>query len=158
MTPESSGPAPEAPSNPELMAQARAFEAAGDWFEAGRCYQRVLDADPAHAEAHGRLGAIALRAEQPAAALACFAAALESEPTQAEAWIGYIDALFLAGQIDEARALFAQAREQGLDGEAADALADRIGLAPDERPEAFLKLFEAGRHADAIRRARHDSA
>jgi predicted O-linked N-acetylglucosamine transferase (SPINDLY family) len=140
-------------SNPEWLKRARAFEVAGELFAAGRAYQAILDTEPGHAEAHRGLGAIALRAGQAEAALASFAAALEADPANGDGWIGYIDALFQSGQADEARALFEQARGQGLAGASADALAERIGLPPDDGPDAILKLFDAGRPAVAIERA-----
>lgn len=140
-------------SNPDLLKHARAYEEAGELFAAGRAYQAILDIEPRHTEANRGLGAIALRAGLPEAALTCFAAALEAAPTHGEYWIGYIDALFQSGQADEARALFGQARRQGLMGASADTLAERIGLPADNEQDAILKLFEAGCHEEAIERA-----
>jgi len=149
-----------------LMEDALNCHRAGDLLGAGQRYQRILQSQPGHAEANHKLGLIAVEAQQAAAGLPYFAAALEADPTRAQYWIGYIDALDRAGQTEDARTMLAQAQQQGLEGEAVDVLAARIGRAPsgDELPEgpvappgivdATVKLFQAGRHADVVAHAR----
>lgn len=148
-----------------LMQDALARHRTGELLEAGQLYQRILQRQPDHAEANHHLGLIAIEAGQAAAGLPYLAAALEADPARASYWLGYIDALHQAGQTDDARAVLAQARQQGLEGEASDALAARIGLepamedlpagpaAPRETADAIVRLFEAGRYADVVARA-----
>lgn len=166
MTADASQPQSDTQPVAHLMQDAIARHRAGDLLEAGRLYQRILQRQPDHAEANHNLGLIAVEAQQAAAGLPYLAAALEAEPTRAQYWIGYIDALHQAGQTEDARAMLAQARQQGLEGEATDALAARIGPEPatEDLPEgsaasretadAIVKLFETGRYADVVARAR----
>jgi len=165
MTADAPQPQSDTQTIAHLMQDALACHRAGDLLEAGRLYQRILQRQPDHAEANHNLGLIAVEAQQAAAGLPYLVAALEADPTRAQYWLGYIDALHQAGQNDDARAVLAQARQHGLEGEATEALAARIGLepamddlpegpaAPRETADAIVRLFEAGRYADVAARA-----
>jgi predicted O-linked N-acetylglucosamine transferase (SPINDLY family) len=157
MTAEAHPPHTGSLSIEQMMQDARALHRDGQLFEAGTLYQRVLQAQPAHAEANHNLGRIAVQAQQPEAGLAYLAAALEAEPANGQYWLGYIDALHQAGQGDDARAMLAQARQQGLEGPDVLALAARIGVdvvadaatgrgADRATMEAIVHLFEAGQY------------
>ncbi len=89
-------------------------------------YRSILQADPSNAEANHGMGKSAVQMGQPAAGLHYFLAALETEPTSGQYWLSYIDALFQAGQEDDARQVLALARQQGLEGHDVDALALRL--------------------------------
>ncbi|MDP2822993.1 MAG: tetratricopeptide repeat protein [Sulfuritalea sp.] len=141
-------------------------------------YQSILQADPGHAVANHDLGALAVQMGQPAAGLHYFLAALETEPTRGQYWLSYIDALFQAGQKDDARQVLALARQQGLEGDDVDALALRLesgaGIGgpssavptparkvqrKERQPsrheiDSLVTLFGEGRLADAMARAR----
>jgi len=58
------------------------------------------------------LGVLALQMKQPAAVLAHFMAALESEPTRGQFWLSYIDALLQADQFEAARDVLALANSR----------------------------------------------
>lgn len=111
----------------QLMQQALAHHQAGRLLEAGTLYQSLLQSQPDHAEANYNLGVIAVQAQQPEAGLPHFVAALNADPTHGRYWVNYIDALSQAGQLDDARAVLALARQQGLEGGEVDALAARLG-------------------------------
>jgi predicted O-linked N-acetylglucosamine transferase (SPINDLY family) len=64
---------------------------------------------------------------QPAASLPYFKAAVEASPNQGQYWKRYIDALIQADQIDVARDMLEQGRQQGLQGEELDSLIVRLG-------------------------------
>ena len=99
---------------------------AGRLDEAVELYQAILLADPGHADANHGMGVMAVQVEQPEAGIPYFVAALEADPHRARYWLSYIDAMFRSGQADEARDVLAQARRQGLEGDEADALAQRM--------------------------------
>lgn len=103
--------------------QAVAHQQAGDLQEAEKGYRAILLAEPHHPKANHNLGALYVQRQQPAVALPLFAAALEADPAHGQYWLSYIDALYQAGQQDEARQVFALARQSGLEGEDVDALA-----------------------------------
>lgn len=161
MTAEAHPSQPGSQSIEQLMQDACALHRDGKLFEAGTLYQRILQDQPGHAEANHNLGVIAVQAQQAAAGLAYLAAALESEPANGQYWLSYIDALHQAGQGDDARAMLAQARRQGLEGAAVLSLAARIGVdaasldaAPGrETMEAIVQLFEAGQYAEVVAHA-----
>lgn len=120
------------------------------------------------------MGELAVQAKQPAAGLQYFLAALESDPTQERYWLGYIDALRQADQTDAAREVLGLARQQGLRGAEADALAillqdaqqtnvqaDKKKVAKHKQKtlgsqeiDALVALFNNGRLNEAESRAR----
>jgi len=57
-------------------------------------------------------------------------AALDADPARGQYWLNYIDALFQAGQLEDARQVLALARQQGLQGGEVEALASRLTVAP----------------------------
>ncbi|MBU1427048.1 MAG: tetratricopeptide repeat protein [Gammaproteobacteria bacterium] len=111
-----------------LSAEEQAFGRALEHQQAGRLreaeteYRDVLQINPHHAKANHNLGVVSVQMGQPAAGLAHFLAALEAEPTHGQYWLSYIDALYRAGQPDDARQVLQIARQQGLDGEEVEAL------------------------------------
>lgn len=108
------------------LEQALEHHRAGRMEEALGLYQSILQADPCHAEANYNMGAMAVQVQQPAAALSYFTAALDADPSRGQYWLSYIDALFQAGQLEDARQVLSLARRQGLQGEQVDALAMRL--------------------------------
>lgn len=106
--------------------QAVARHQEGKLEEAGALYKAVLQFDPAHPVANHNLGILAVQMRYPAAGLPHFLAALEADPTHAQYWLSYIDALLQTGQLEEARQVLALARQQGLQGSEVDALAQRM--------------------------------
>jgi predicted O-linked N-acetylglucosamine transferase (SPINDLY family) len=96
---------------------------AGRLQEAVEGYLALLQLEPNHPEVNYNMGVLALQMKHAPSALPYFLAALESDPSCGQYWIGYIDALYQAGQIDDARQVLAMARQQGLEGERVDVLA-----------------------------------
>lgn len=161
----------------QSLQQAVALHQEGRFQEAGERYRTLLEAMPHHPEANHNMGALAVQMKQPAAGLPFFMAALEAEPTCAQYWLSYIDALFQAGQLETAREVLAMARQQGLQGDEAETLAMRLdGHAPgagqtiaegrypaqqsssEEKPgpqemNAVAALFNQGQFAEAANRA-----
>jgi protein O-GlcNAc transferase len=142
-----------------------AHHQAGRVQEAVEGYKAVLHVAPQHPAANYNMGLLALQNGEAAAGLPYLLAALEAEADRGQYWISYIDALFQAGQRDEALQVLKLAREQGLQGEEVEALAQRLGAEPREaaddavkqrgaRPghaqiDALVSEFGAGRYAEA---------
>lgn len=152
------------------LERAIALHQAGSLEDAAKIYLSILETRPDHPEANYKLGALAVETHHFDAAIVYFNAALAADPTRGQFWLGYIDALFQAGQLDDARQVLALARQQGLEGEAVDALAACIGAAEPlieasasevpmstntsapqrEEVETLLALFAAGDLAQAV--------
>lgn len=152
------------------LEQAIDLHQAGSLEEAAIIYLSILETRPNHPEANYKLGVLAVETHHFDAAIVYFNAALDADPTRGQFWLGYIDALFQAGQLDDARQVLALARQQGLEGETVDALAACIGAAEPlieasasevpmstntsapqrEEVETLLALFSAGDLAQAV--------
>lgn len=153
-----------------LLEQAVEHEQAGRLLEAGTLYQSILQIRPDHPVANHNLGVIAIQAGQAEAGLPHLAAALDADPTRGQYWLSYIDGLFSAGHYEDARAVLILARQQGLEGEAVDALSALIrvdeeasGAPSDESPAAeemdsIVALFGEGRYQDVVMRAQRMTA
>jgi Flp pilus assembly protein TadD/SAM-dependent methyltransferase len=116
---------PPPPLTTELQL-AIAFHQAGQLQEAEGLYKAILQTHPDHPEAHHNMGVLAMQRNLPAAGLPHFLAALEADQTRGQYWLSYIDALFQADQLFDARQMLALARQQGLQGAEVDALMRRL--------------------------------
>jgi predicted TPR repeat methyltransferase len=96
---------------------------AGQMELAEKLYRAILQIEPQHPEANHNLGVLSVQLKQPAAGLPHFMVALEADPTRGQYWLSCIDALYQAGQMEDARQMLALARQQGLEGEEIKALA-----------------------------------
>ena len=110
----------------EMLQQAIAHQQAGEFQQAGELYLSILQVEPNHPQANHNMGLLAIQMQQPVASLSYFSAALDANPTRGQYWLNYIDALFRAGQPDDARQVLALAQQQGLQGDEVDALAIRL--------------------------------
>jgi len=110
----------------QALQQAVAYHTQGQLQEAEELYRAILHVQPDHPDANNNLGVLAVQMQQPTASLPYFKAALEASPNQGQYWRRYIDALIQAGQIEVARDMLEQGRQQGLQGEELDALAGRL--------------------------------
>ncbi len=179
---DGAGAPSETPSAEQLMQRAIELHQAGNLMEAGLLYKSILESQPSHPEANHHLGVIAVQAEQPAAGLPYFMAALDSDPSCSAYWLDYIDALLRSGQIEDARSILDLARQHGLKGDGVDALAARMtndmpspkatntsptqdnpaavshvrhGRSPKERDiQALITLFNQQRYVEMERLAR----
>lgn len=131
---------PVSQATDQLLQQAIAHHQSGRLQEAGELYQAILQNQPGHPEANHNLGVIAIQAQQPAAGLPYFMAALDADPTCGQYWLNYIDALFQAGLQEDARAVLVLARQQGLQGEEVDALAARLNGSASVEVQGGLAL------------------
>lgn len=110
----------------QLLTEAVNHQQAGELQEAGELYLSILQKHPNHPDANHNMGLLAVQMNQPVASLPYFNVALDADPSRGQYWVNYIDALYLAGQLDDARKIMALARQQGLQGDGVEALAERL--------------------------------
>lgn len=118
------------------LAQAVKLQLAGDLTGAERLYRGLLAAQPRHAAANHCLGMLQVQLGRPADGLSFLFSALEASPQTADYWLGYLEALLLAGQIGGATAALAIARERGLTGESVENFAKRLAAKSADTQEA----------------------
>ena len=106
---------------------------AGQVQEADRLYTAILKALPKHPDANHNMGVLAVGVDKVQEALPFFKAALEANPSTAQFWLSYIDALVKLDRLTDAKAVFDQAKVSGAKGEAFNKLEQRLeGVEPSE--------------------------
>ena len=101
---------------------------AGKVQEADRYYTAILEAQPKHPDANHNMGVLAVGVGKVEAALPFFKTALEANPSIAQYWLSYIDALIKFDRIEDAKAVLAQAKSNGAKGDGFDQIEKQIGL------------------------------
>jgi predicted O-linked N-acetylglucosamine transferase (SPINDLY family) len=109
-----------------LCSEAMSLQLGGRLDSAERLYLEILQASPAHAAANYCIGMLQVQKQRPAAGLPHLLAALQSDPTTADYWLGYLEGLLLVDQIGEAQAALALGRQHGLKGAAVEDFAGRL--------------------------------
>src|SRR5882757_4118061 len=117
------------PTLDEVCAGAMQLQIAGRLDEAERMYRDILQIDARHAAANHCIGMLTVQLLRPLEAMPYLLAALEVNPQLPDYWLGYLEALLLAGQVDDAKSALALGRRHGLAGAAVEEFATRL-LAP----------------------------
>jgi tetratricopeptide (TPR) repeat protein len=138
----------------QALSQAIAHHQGGGLKEAEGLYRAILQVQPQHPVANHNLGVLAVQVKQPAAGLAHFKVALDANPNQGQYWISYIDALMQTGQVDDARRVLEQGRQAGLQGDAVEALAQKLDAPSLAEMNDLAALFNQGRYAEGEAMAR----
>ena len=99
---------------------------AGQVPEAERLFDQILRSQPDHPDANHKMGKLAFGQDRLEEALAYFKIALIADSNEGEYWLNYIDALLELNKLDDAKAVFDQARYQGAKGEAFDLIGKRL--------------------------------
>ena len=99
---------------------------AGQVPEAERLFDQILKSQPDHPDANHKMGKLAFGEDRVEEALAYFKIALIADPNEGEYWLNYIDALLELNKLDDAKAVFDQARHKGAKGEAFDLIGKRL--------------------------------
>ena len=99
---------------------------AGQVPEAERLFDQILRSQPYHPDANHKMGKLAFGEDRVEEALAYFKIALIADPNEGEYWLNYIDALLELNKLDDAKAVFDQARHKGAKGEAFDLIGKRL--------------------------------
>jgi predicted O-linked N-acetylglucosamine transferase (SPINDLY family) len=114
------------PSLDDICGNAMKMQVAGRLDHALRLYREILEVEPKHAAANYCIGMLTVQLHRPSDALAYLLAALEVNPELPDYWLGYLEALLLAGQIDDAKATLALGRQHGLSGAAVEEFSKRL--------------------------------
>ena len=131
---------------------------AGKVQEADRYYTAILKANPKHPDANHNIGVLAVSLGKVEQALPFFQTALEINPNTAQFWLSYIDALIKLDRIEDAKAVFDQAKNNGAKGDGFDQIESRLENASqiegDQTNEEILakakELRENGKYDEAI--------
>ena len=100
---------------------------------ASQIYKSILTVQPHQPEANYNMGLLAVGSGEMQAGLAFLETALETNADNALYWISYIDTLHQIGRIEDAQAVFNQAKNNGAKGEGFDQLEQRL-KALDQAP------------------------
>ena len=101
----------------QALQQGIAAHKEGKLQDAERLYRAILQSQPAHPDANHNLGVLAVSVDKADTALPLFKAALEANPKIEQFWLSYIDALIKEQQIEDAKQVLKQAKNQGVDEE-----------------------------------------
>ena len=144
----------------QALQQGVAAHKEGKLQDAERLYRAILQSQPLHPDANHNLGVLAVSVNKADAALPLFKTALEANPKIEQFWLSYIDALIKEQQFENAKQVYEQAKNQGLDGERLISLEEQ--LSPKAQIENFnsaspsqqqlnslLEHYQKGRFNDA---------
>jgi len=110
----------------KLLQKGSEFHQLGQVEFASQIYKAILLAEPNHPEASYNMGLLAVSAGQIEAGLTFLETALEANADNAIYWVSYIDVLLEIGRIEDAQAVFDQAKFNGAKGEGFDKLEQRL--------------------------------
>ena len=110
----------------QALQQCASIHKKGKFQEAERLYRAILQAQPTNAEANYNMGMLAVGMGKIEESLLFFKAALDANPRTGQFWISYIDALIMLGRKADGRAVFDQAKENGVKGEKFDQLERKL--------------------------------
>ena len=96
--------------------------------EADRYYTAILKAEPKHPDANHNMGILAVGVGKVEEALPFFKTALEANPKITQFWLSYIEALIKLGRLAEAKAVFDQAKSNGVEGDDLEKIEENFGF------------------------------
>ena len=99
---------------------------AGQITEADRYYTAILKVQPKHPDANHNMGVLAVGLGKVQEALPFFKTALEANPSIVQFWISNIDALIKLNRMDDAKAVFDEAKSKGVKGDGFNQIEKRI--------------------------------
>lgn len=141
----------------ETCGRAMNLQVAGHLDRAAQLYREVLKVEPSHALANHCLGMLSVQLRRPADGLPFLLAALNEHPENSDYWLGYLEGLFQAGELDAAQEALALGRQHGLSGQALERFTARLLAATRARREqadALQRMIEHERFADGLILAR----
>jgi predicted O-linked N-acetylglucosamine transferase (SPINDLY family) len=106
----------------QAMQEALVLEQRNEFHQAGKLLLNVQAVYPDHPGVNHKLGVIAIRLNQPAAAVAYMEKALGGNPNDCQYWANYIDALLQAGELKAAWMALEMGQQRGMKGPAIDQL------------------------------------
>lgn len=134
------------------------LQLAGQLDLAADIYHAILEAAPDHAAAHYCLGMLCVQSKRPAEGLPHLKAALQAHIEVTDYWLGYLEALLLAGHTHVARNILALARRQRIEEAALEDFARRLekhNIPPTNGGRIFIVLAPPYQHRSAGIRVLH---
>lgn len=125
----------------DTLQQAIEHHHAGRIQDAERLYRAILEVQPSHPDANHNLGVIAVQVKKVASGLPHFQAALKANKNEPQYWLSYLDALIQLGQLEIARKILSQVREQGFNEEVLQRLTRRLEMPSKEEIASLTELF-----------------
>ena len=105
---------------------------AGKLKEADRYYTHMLKVQPKHPDANHNMGVLAVSVGKVQESLPFFKTALEANPSIAQFWLSYINALIKLNRMADAKAVFDQAKSKGAKGDGFDKLEQILSISSDK--------------------------
>jgi predicted O-linked N-acetylglucosamine transferase (SPINDLY family) len=133
----------------ETCVRAMRLQLAGDTRTAEQLYRGILELAPEHAAANHCLGMLMVQRREPARAVAHLLAAIQAAPDIADYWLGLLEALLQAGELDQADDTLTLARAHGLSGAAVEEFSARLNPRLRAQQELELMAHVAARRLDA---------
>jgi predicted O-linked N-acetylglucosamine transferase (SPINDLY family) len=130
------------------------FQLAGDLDRAAQLYRSILQTQPTHAVANHCLGMLNVQLRRPAEGMPFLVAALTERPEIPDYWLGYLEALLQAGQVDAAEEALALGQEHGLSGKAVEEFAARLAGGAPKRAVSHPPVPTAPRSAQPSKLSR----
>ena len=131
---------------------------AGRAQEADQYYTAILKAQPKHPDANHNMGVLAVGVGKVEEALPFFKTALEANSSISQFWLSYINALVRLNRLEDAKAVFDQAKNSGAKGDGFDQIEKSLSQSAkiddcqnnQEILNKALKLRESGEYDKAI--------
>ena len=144
----------------QALQQGVAAHKKGQVEEAERLYQVILNSQPAQPDANHNLGVLLVSINKTDAALPLFKVAVETNSKVDQFWLSYIDALIKAKQVENAKQVLEQAKNQGVAGDKLDILRTQLNSLnttgnvysanpPQKLLSRLLEHYQSGRLGDA---------
>ena len=99
---------------------------AGKLQEADRHYTAILKAQPKHPDANHNMGVLTVGLGKVQEALSFFKTALDANPSIAQFWLSYIDALIKLNRVADAKAVLNEAKSKGIKGDGFEQIEKRL--------------------------------
>ena len=144
----------------QALQQGVAAHKKGQVEEAERLYKAILNSQPAQPDANHNLGVLLVSINKTDAALPLFKVAVETNSKVDQFWLSYIDALIKAKQVENAKQVLEQAKNQGVAGDKLDILKTQLNSLnttgnvysanpPQKLLSRLLGHYQSGRLGDA---------
>ena len=144
----------------QALQQGVAAHKKGQVEEAERLYKAILNSQPAQPDANHNLGFLLVSINKTDAALPLFKVAVETNSKVDQFWLSYIDALIKAKQVENAKQVLEQAKNQGVAGDKLDILKTQLNSLnttgnvysanpPQKLLSRLLEHYQSGRLGDA---------
>jgi Flp pilus assembly protein TadD len=144
----------------QALQQGVAAHKKGQVEEAERLYKAILNSQPAQPDANHNLGVLLVSINKIDAALPLFKVAVETNSKVDQFWLSYIDALIKAKQVENAKQVLEQAKNQGVAGDKLDILKTQLNSLnttgnvystnpPQKLLSRLLEHYQSGRLGDA---------